>query len=166
MPRFEQTDSKDCTCSKACRQDEHSISLSLESAKQQIDSGWSSVLVADGKVLDREKGSGIKPALLILQRMGQTARQHPNLVFGDRVLGLAAFRLGVLMRARAMWGGLVSQPVLAEAAARGIQVDGREFVPSILNRTGDGLCPMERLSASCDSDAGFYSELLERLQGS
>lgn len=159
MALFGQTDSKDCN------QNGQGISLSLEVAKQQIDSGWASVLVADGKVLDREKGRGIRPALLILERIGQNDGRYPNLVFGDRVLGLAAFRLGALLGAKAMWGALVSQPVLAEAAARGIAVHGREFVPSILSRTGDGLCPMEQLSATCESDAQFYSELVRRLQG-
>ncbi|MGI6621282.1 MAG: DUF1893 domain-containing protein [Bacillota bacterium] len=159
MADFMHGDSKDCT---QVRKD---IRLSLEVAKRDLDSGWASVLVAGGQVLDRETGSGIRPALLILQRMGRAMANHSDLVFGDKVLGLAAFRLGALMGAQAMWGGLVSQRALAEAAARGIPVYGREFVPSILNRTGDGLCPMEQLAVSCESDRQFYSELLKKLQG-
>ncbi len=166
MAAFEQINRSNGTRSRDREQDGKSISLSLEVAREQIDSGWASVLVADGKVLDREKGRGIKPALLILQRMGQTAGRYPNLVFGDRVLGLAAFRLGALMGAEAMWGTLVSQPVLTEAASRGIVVEGRKLVPSILNRAGDGLCPMEQLSAACESDTQFYTELVKKLQGS
>lgn len=191
-----------------CTQNGCGNNLSLAVAKQQIDSGWASVLVADGEVLDREKGRGIKPALLILQRRIQSVSQckeaskcieatqyqeedwfieadrckemnqreeenpgttgiaRPNLVFGDKVLGLAAFRLGALMGAGVMWGGLVSQPVLAEAAVRGIVVLGGEFVPSILNRAGDDLCPMEKLAALCKSDKRFYSELLKKLRES
>jgi len=70
------------------------------------------------------------------------------------------------MGAEAMWGALVSQPVLTEAASRGIVVEGRKLVPSILNRAGDGLCPMEQLSAACESDTQFYTELVKKLQGS
>ncbi|HAF67432.1 MAG TPA: hypothetical protein DCG91_06560, partial [Clostridiales bacterium UBA9857] len=84
MAAFEQINRSNGTRSRDREQDGKSISLSLEVAREQIDSGWASVLVADGKVLDREKGRGIKPALLILQRMGQTAGRYPNLVFGDR----------------------------------------------------------------------------------
>ncbi len=141
-------------------------------ARQEILSGWASVLVADGKVMDREKGNGIKPALKILKRKlaveepgaNSGCPTHKSLVFGDKVLGLAAFRLGALMGAKVMWGGLVSQPAVAQAGERNITILGDQLVQSILNKPGDDLCPMERLASACKGDSEFYWELCKRLK--
>lgn len=143
-----------------------STRLGICTAKTQILSGWASVLVHKGNVLYREQGKGIKPALLILQKKlfeeghtGVCSIPGASLVFGDRVLGFAAFRLGALMGAGAMWGELVSKAALIEASKRGILIAYNRQAASILNTSGDDLCPMERLASVCKSDADFYSEL-------
>ncbi len=147
------------------------IEHSIETARHEIQSGWASVLVQNGKVLDREQGKGIRPALMIFQRrlVGASPSnllpaKDNSLVFGDRVLGLAAFKLGCLMGAGAMWGDLVSQLALAEAGLKGVPVVYEKRVQSILNRAGDDLCPIERLASGCDKDSDFYSRLLEWLK--
>lgn len=147
------------------------IRLGISTAQTEIMSGWASVLVHEGKVLYREQGKGIKPALLVLQKKllgeghtGGCSIPGESLVFGDRVLGLAAFRLGALMGAGAMWGDLVSKLALAEASKRGISVAYNRQTDSILNTAGDGLCPMERLASVCQSDADFYSELTKMFE--
>lgn len=148
------------------------IKHGIKVARKEILSGWASVLVADGKVIDREKGHGIKPALLILKRNLTVDKSSSNLncpieleiVFGDKVLGLAAFRLGALMGAKAMWGGLVSQLAVAQASERNIPILGEKLVQSIFDKSGDDLCPMERLASVCKNDSEFYWELCKRLQ--
>ncbi len=144
------------------------VKLGICAAQTEIMSGWASVLVREGKALYREQGKGIRPAFLILQKKlleeGHTAGcsiSEESLVFGDKVLGLAAFRLGALMGANAMWGDLVSKLALSEANKRGILIVYNRQAASILNMAGDDMCPMERLASVCRSDADFYSELVK-----
>ncbi len=139
------------------------LSPDLEVVKQGLRCGWSAVLAIGGRILDKEKGSGIKPAFLIVRRrfegVGTFGSPEPHLVFGDKVLGLAAFRLGALLGAGVMWGNMISELAVKEAVRRGVRMCGSEFVPFILNRDGNDLCPMEKLASSCTDDAQFYAEL-------
>lgn len=144
------------------------IEAGICTAETEIECGWASVLVCGHEVLDREQGKGVKPAFLILQRRRlllekQSPVNMTDLVFGDKVLGLATFMIGVLAGAKGMWGGLVSELVLAEAGKRGIPVVYRKRVPSILNAAGKDICPMERLATECKSEDDFYRELVKRL---
>lgn len=60
---------------------------------------------------------------------------------------------------QAQWGEPVSKAALIEASKRGILIAYNRQTTSILNTSGDDLCPMERLASVCKSDADFYSEL-------
>ncbi len=142
----------------------------LAIARAEIHSGWAAVLVKDGEVIDREKGRGIKPALVLVNRRfsrleteADVLEADPGLVFGDKVLGLAAFRLGYLIGCRAMWGEMASEIAVIEGKKRAVQVEYGQFVPMILNATGSGLCPMERLASTHDGDLEFYYHLSERI---
>ncbi len=147
------------------------VERNLAIAKAEIASGWAAVLVKDGQVIDREKGKGIKPALTLVRRRFSTAQSEERaleadegLVFGDKVLGLAALKLGYLMGCRIMWGEMVSELAVIEGKRRGVHVEYGQLVPVILNAKGNGLCPMEHLAFSHDDDLEFYYDLSERIR--
>ena len=146
------------------------VERNLAIAKAEIVSGWAAVLVKDGQVIDREKGKGIKPALTLVRRRFSTAGEEraleadEGLVFGDKVLGLAALKLGYLMGCRIMWGEMVSELAVIEGKRRGVHVEYGQLVPVILNAKGNGLCPMEHLAFSHDDDLEFYYDLSERIR--
>lgn len=155
----------------------------LELAKKEIRDGYSACLVKDGVIVDREKGSRLKPVLSILER--QIAR-HGGLekirdtflvpqfeagssgvagdyAFADKVVGLAAFRLAYLLGARVMWGELTSSLAIAEARKRGVRLEYEKLVPAIMNLSQDDLCPMERMASQIDDDLRFYRQIVEGL---
>ncbi|HOK64625.1 MAG TPA: DUF1893 domain-containing protein [Bacillota bacterium] len=147
------------------------VEFSIDVARAELSSGWSAVLVNGGEVLDKEKGKGIKPALALVKRRIYEGNLEPHqlttidheLVLGDKVLGLAALKLGSLIGCGTMWGELASELAVREGKKRGIQVAYGELVPVILNASGTGLCPMERLASIYDDDLEFYFELCREI---
>ncbi len=124
---------------------------------REVQGGWSAAFARAGAVLGREQGRGLRPALRLVQdvafeRVGPCA-------FADKVLGLAAFRLGRLLGARVMWGEMASELAVAEGRRRGVEVRYHRLVPAIMNVRKDGLCPMEELAFRSKDDSAFLREV-------
>ncbi|HVK02809.1 MAG TPA: DUF1893 domain-containing protein [Armatimonadaceae bacterium] len=104
------------------------------------------VLVRDGRVLATGERGGVVDLLEILKRKDAASFRGASL--SDRVVGKAA-----AMLARCGGFARVHGALMSDAAARALD-DGApriphsadRRVPRILNRTGDDLCPMEKLS--------------------
>ena len=132
----------------------------LRVAIEELQDGWSAVVVRKGAVLGTERGRGVRPALTLVKKHGEKS----PCVFADKVLGLAALRLGCLLGAKAMWGELASALAVAEGKRRGLEVRYHLLVPAIMNDKRDGLCPMEQLAFRAHSDEEFLLALTERLR--
>ncbi len=131
------------------------IERDLEIARREIMDGWGTAIVRHGVVLDHEKGKGLRPAL-------QMARRRQNAgpcAFADKVLGLAAFRLGRAMGATVMWGEMASSLAVSEGKRSGIEVKYHRLVPAIMNVAMDNLCPMERLAFLTGEDDLFFTRV-------
>jgi len=140
-----------------------SLEGDLRAAICELQQGWSAAFVRNGVVLGREQGKGIGPALKMVQaRMAQdrwsrsASREAPACAFADRVLGLAAFRLGRLLGARIIWGEMASELAILEGRRLGVEVRCHRAVPAVMTYTRDGLCPMEHLAFRSESDLEFY----------
>jgi len=128
------------------------IERDLEVARREILSGWDTAIVRHGVVLDREKGKGLRPAL----QMARRRKDAGPCAFADKVLGLAAFRLGKAMGATVMWGELASSLAVREGKRCGIEVRYHRLVPAVMNVALDNLCPMERLAFLTGDDDLFF----------
>ena len=115
----------------------------LERAKAELRAGdWSLVLVKEGRVAARTSGPGLRELLALAGSLGDTAR---GASLADRVVGRAAALVALAMGIRAVYTPLLSEGgrrVLEESA---IDLVYERVVPMILNRSGEGQCPMERL---------------------
>jgi len=152
--------------------------------------GWSAAVARNGIVVGRETGSGVEPAIRLVDRLvafswSPVASPHvfpvkgpaPRIAiakpaqtessvcaFADKVLGLAAFRAGALLGAKVMWGEIASRLAVLEGCRRGIPVYYHRLVPSIMDRTGANLCPMENLAFKAKGDIWFYFAFKQRMK--
>ena len=82
---------------------------------------------------------GVKPLLSWLE--------DPALPKGfcaaDKVVGKATAYLYILLGAKAVHAGIMSQSALQVLKAGNIAASFDTLVPRIVNRAGDGMCPME-----------------------
>ena len=69
----------------------------------------------------------------------------------DRVVGRAAAFLFVLAGVQSVYTAVISEPALAVLKQYALPCIYDRLVPHIINRTGDGLCPMETAVLGIDN---------------
>lgn len=115
------------------------------------------VLVSAKRTLKSSLG-GIKP---LYEAYLANKDYFKDSQLADRVIGNAAAILLIDGGIREVYTDLIGKEALAMLEARGILVEYRVLTDKILNRTKDGLCPMENLS----KDNPSAEELIERMGG-
>ncbi len=94
-------------------------------------------------------GRGVKPLLQLLNT-------QPDALAGallvDKIIGKAAAMLAALGGVQAVYALTASQAALAWLDSRSIPNRALETVPMIINRTGDGLCPLEQSVLDIDDE--------------
>ena len=112
----------------------------MESAKNLIAREKAScVVIQKGKIVNIEIGMGIRP-LLTMYEQGLLK----DAVVVDKIVGKAAAMLMVLSGVRACHGQTMSQAAVDFLLQHRVAVTYQTRVPKIINRTGDGICPMEQ----------------------
>ena len=91
--------------------------------------------------------------------------EHPDWLRGasvaDKVVGKGAASLLILGGVRELFAGVISTSALGLLEDSRISLRFAEKVPYIINRKGDGLCPVEALCKDCKTAA----ECLPFIQG-
>ena len=84
----------------------------------------------------------------------------------DKVIGNAAALLSIKAHAIQIWSPLGSEPAVNTLTRNGIQYHFDKIVPSIQNRDGSAICPMEKLSLTTEdmTPEEFYEALSRRLE--
>lgn len=109
------------------------------------ESKCSCVIFNRGEVVTfRERG--VKDLFRIL-------REDPSLLLGayvaDKVVGKGAAALMVLGGVGEVYADVISIPALEMLGSVSVPVKFGISVPNIINRTGDGICPVEKLCMEC-----------------
>ena len=100
-------------------------------------------LVKDNKIIYRSKKQRLASLLFCLKK--HKAQMRGAMVF-DKVVGRAAALLIVYGGVKKVLTPLISHGALAVLKRGGAKIEYQKIVKNILNRTGDDLCPMEKLS--------------------
>lgn len=115
-------------------------------------------LVVDSGSVRTFSGKGVSDLLRLLD-------SEPDSLMGaslaDKVVGKAAASLMVLAGVREVYAEVISRPGLDMLRDVKIDVAYDVLVGNIQNRTGTGLCPLERLCLPCATPA----ECLGRIKG-
>ena len=131
----------------------------LLKAKRAIENG-SSCAVCRGDLTIAKTGAGIAPLLSVLA-------ESPDLSgfsAADKVVGSAAAFLLIEARASEVFAFTVSERAVNLLHRAGIPVSYVKMTDHIRNRTGDGLCPMEKRALEMDCADGAYRIFKERLE--
>lgn len=115
------------------------VSVDLKIAKKLLQEGsYTCVLCKDGNTAT-STFRGVKPLLNWLE----TPALDQGFCAADKVVGRATAFLYCLLGAKAVYAGIMSEAALAVLEEAGIAATYGQLVPYIVNRTGDGMCPME-----------------------
>ena len=111
----------------------------LEKAKAVLSGGeYTCVFVQDGNVHTSTE-RGVKP---LLEYMDNGERMK-NFAAADKVVGLAAAYIYVLLEPSCLYAGVISRPAFNLLQEYGIKTEYGQLTDAIINRSGTGFCPME-----------------------
>ncbi len=131
------------------------IEKSLEDAKKQLAKGFTCAFCKDGRAYTA-KGKGIKPLLDLVE--GEYSLK--NFSAADIIVGKAAAMLFALAGVCSVYGEVMSESGKAVLEDRGIIYSYGTLVQKIINRKGDGECPMEMAV----KDVAEPEEALQRIK--
>ena len=129
----------------------------LDTAKAHL-SGHSLCLCKDGAWFT-DDGRGISPMLRLI---GEN-RGLRGYAAADIIVGKAAAMLFVKAGIAAVYGEVMSAAGKAYLDAHGIPCAFGTLTEKIINRKGDGVCPMEQTVAAVDDAEEGYAALREKL---
>lgn len=116
------------------------------------------VLSADGEYCSRERG--VKPLLALLDG----GRDCRGAVAADKTVGAGAAHLYALLGIGKLWANVISTAALRILEDNRIETSYGECVPYIINRKGDGVCPIETAVADARSSQEAYGMILKALE--
>lgn len=122
----------------------------MESLISMLHAGCHSLVVRNGNDTRTFDGRGVADLHRLL-------RCEPSLLGGasvaDKVVGKGAAALMILGGVKVLHADVVSTPALLLLRDSGIEVTFEREVPHIINRKGDGMCPVEALCSNCNTAA-------------
>ncbi len=123
-----------------------------------LENNFNFVLVKNGDILDESNGRGIKP---IYDAYKENKEAFKDSTVADRVIGKAAGMFLIEGGIKSLYTDLISDIAYDILREHGIQVEYSKKVPMILNRTGDDICPMEKLSSNVENLDGLIENIEE-----
>ena len=129
----------------------------IELAKAKL-TGHSICLCRDGEYLT-DDGRGISP----MMRLIAEGRDLIGYSVADVIVGKAAAMLFVKAGIREVYGEVMSEGGYAYLQEHSIPCACGTLCDKIINRRGDGICPMEQTVSGLDDPEEGYTALKERL---
>lgn len=132
--------------------------MNLEQATQLLEESHSSCIVLkNNEIIYTSYDSGVKPLLLFLNKYVIRGENDP-LVLIDKVIGKAALLLAVKCGIQKIYTPLMSSLALDAAKHHHIEFSALQTVPYIINRSGNGMCPMESsVKDTLDVERAYHS---------
>lgn len=124
----------------------------IERAKELLKSKGFTCVMCKGETLYTSEKRGVVP---VLEKLEQNA-ELKGFSVADKVIGKAAAMLFHLADISVLYGEIMSVPAKEYLEKTGISFSYGTLTDRIINRSGDGLCPMETaISGINDPDEGL-----------
>ena len=132
----------------------------LSIARQKLqDGGYTCVILLKEKEFNSHE-RGVRPLLTFLES-GNTFQGG---IAADKTVGAGAAHLYVLLGVQAVWANVISRSAKDILEQNGIEVLYGECVPYIINRQGNGICPIEKAVENAQNSLDALTRIKEALQ--
>ena len=131
----------------------------IDTARQKLLDGGYTCVVLSGDCEYTSYDRGVKPLIALLQ----SNRSFSGAFAADKCVGAGAAHLYVLLGVCAVWANVISVSALEVLRNNGIEAYYDKSVPHIINRKGDGICPIEGAVADAKSSAEAYDLIISAL---
>lgn len=124
-----------------------------------IKNGYTCVLVGGGEEYHSTL-RGVKPLLDFLQ----SGKSFKGFSAADKTVGLGAAHLYILLKVKSVWANVISTPAKELLEQNGICAFYETEAPYIINRQGDGRCPIESAVTGITDPATAYDVIIKTLE--
>ena len=131
----------------------------LEKAKELLAAGDYTCVLCKDDIVYTSKERGVKPLLALLD----SETDCSGFSAADKIVGNGAAYLYVLLGVAEVYAPTMSETAVKTLARNLICIDCGKVVDYIVNRSGDGICPMEEATLDADSPEDALNKIKERL---
>lgn len=136
--------------------------MSLNTAKALLKTeNFTLVVISSDKGVFTSSDRGVKPLLHLLENEKDFLK---GASVADKVIGKAAALLMVLGGIKEVYTNVISDPAVEVFEKHRIPYFYEEKVKRIINRKGDGICPMETLCMDIEEPAAAFEKIKEWLK--
>ncbi len=130
----------------------------IEAAKQLLNEGFTCVLCRGSEVYKSSK-RGVAPMMEWLE----SGTELNGFSAADKVVGKAAAMLFVLAGVSEVYGVIMSKAAAKFLMENKIPIRFEALTEHIVNRSGDGICPMEQLTSTINQPAEAFAAIRQKL---
>ena len=135
----------------------------IDRAVTGIEAGdFGCAVIKNNVIVHKGRGKGVSP-LLELASSDEGLRKMENALVVDRIIGKAAAMLVVMGGVTHAYGLTMSKSGEEYLHAHGVETKNNRCVDAISDRTGRGICPMERSVMEIDDPREGFEKLQETL---
>lgn len=117
-------------------------------------------VLSDGNRLIKSRERGVKPLIGFIE----SGKSFKGFTAADKVVGKAAALLYALMGVSSLYASVISEGALTVCKSFGISVEYGTLTQNIINRRGDGFCPMEQAVADILDPQTAFNAVKEKLK--
>ncbi len=117
-------------------------------------------VLSDGNRLIKSRERGVKPLIGFIE----SGKSFKGFTVADKVVGKAAALLYALMGVSSLYASVISEGALTVCKSFGISVEYGTLTQNIINRRGDGFCPMEQAVADISDPQTAFKTVKEKLK--
>lgn len=117
-------------------------------------------VLSDGNRLIKSRERGVKPLIGFIE----SGKSFKGFTAADKVVGKAAALLYALMGVSSLYASVISEGALTVCKSFGITVEYGTLTQNIINRRGDGFCPMEQAVADISDPQTAFNAVKEKLK--
>lgn len=119
------------------------------------------VIVKNGEILAESDEKGVAPFFHAVNRLNGIKGAS----LADKIVGKTVAFLSAYFQITSVYTPVASDSAVKVLTAHDIYFEADKVVPMILNRTGDGQCPIEQMVMACTAPEGAYDILKRRFEG-
>lgn len=132
----------------------------IDRAKDLLKTEGVTLALFNGETEILSQKRGVAPLVELLQN-----RQNLHgFSAADKVVGKGAAFLYILLGVSEIYASVISRPALDVLSAHGIKTEYGTLADNIINRKGDGICPIEATVLTIDDPQEAFAAIVKKLQ--
>lgn len=135
------------------------MNTNLEKAKEMLILGDYTCVLFNGTQKHYSNQKGVRPLIEFLE----SNIDFSDYCAADKVVGAGAAHLYVLLKVKSVWANVISSPAKEIFKSNNIAIFFESEVPHIINRTGDGICPIEECVTGITNSNAALEAIKQRL---